>query len=224
MKAGIFLTLMLITCKVFAQNIFYGGFFPEVAISTSIGKGYKYTGKIESMHGLVAYNSDQDQWSYFHDRTDLQSFVSYKLTAFKKLTGGIQYRIEDGINTFRSIQQISFTVLGGQYRLGHRIRADQTFHPDAPDQYRIRYRISYEKPLSGLDLNVGELYLVVSDELIYSYEPDDSDMENRLNIALGYLFDSSNKFQIGIDFRTDKIIADGLRNRAWFKMGWYSNI
>ena len=206
-------------------QVFYGGMFPEFAISTKLGKGYKYTTKVESMHGLLFKSADiQSEWDYFHDRTDVQMFISNKLTPFKNLTFGGQYRIEEGVNTFRSIQQISFLVLKDNLRLGHRIRADQTFHPDAPDQYRIRYRFSLEKPLQGLDLNPGEIYLIISDELIYSYEPDDSDMENRLNIALGYLLNSANKFQIGIDFRTDKIIASGSRNRAWLKMGWYTNI
>ncbi len=177
------------------------------------------------MHGLF-FNEDKTNatWDYFHDRTDVQMFISHKLTLFKNLTAGAQYRIEEGVNTFRTIQQISFLVLMEHLRIGHRIRADQTFLPDATDQYRIRYRFSVEKPLQGLDLNPGEIYIILSDELIYSYEPGESDMENRLNVALGFLLNSKNKLQIGIDFRTDKILKPGNRNRAWLKMGWYTNI
>jgi hypothetical protein len=219
------LSLLLLAVNCIRGQTFYSGLFPEIAVSTKLGKGYNYTFKVESMHGLFFDNEEiSNNFEYFHDRTDLQSFVSHKLTPFKNLTIGMQYRIEESVNTFRSIQQISFLVLGEHTRIGHRIRTDQTFHPDAPDQYRIRYRLSYEKPLQGLDLNPGEVYLILSDEIIYSYEPGASDMENRVNVALGYYLNTNNKFQIGVDFRTDKILEPGSRNRGWLKMGWYTNI
>ncbi|NNF34191.1 MAG: DUF2490 domain-containing protein [Saprospiraceae bacterium] len=225
LRAIILFTFFLITAATGHTQTFYGGLFPEIAVSTKIGKGYKYTFKVESMHGLFFDNEAVNKdWNYFHDRTDLQTFISHKLTPFQNLTLGMQYRVEEGHNTFRSIQQISFVVLRDHARMGHRIRADQTYLPDASDQYRIRYRFSYEKPLQGLDLNPGEIYLILSDEVIYSYVPSESDMENRINIAIGYYQNATNKFQIGIDFRTDKILEPGSRNRAWLKMGWYTNI
>lgn len=46
------------------------------------------------------------------------------------------------------------------------------------------------------------------------------DIENRLVANFGYYYSSSHRFEAGINFRTDKIILDSIRNRLWINLGW----
>ncbi|MFW5820758.1 MAG: DUF2490 domain-containing protein [Bacteroidota bacterium] len=87
-------------------------------------------------------------------------------------------------------------------------------------EYRIHYRLSAEFALQGLELDPGEFYLLISDEPIFSHQGDEQDIENRLVINLGYYFSSTYRFEAGLDYRTDKILLEGSRNRLWLNLGW----
>ena len=108
-----------------------------------------------------------DQFKYFHDRTDLQGFVGYQLRGRYKVAIGYQYRIQPGIDNHRSIQQVSWSNSQERIKLNHRIRADQTFETGASDQWRLRYRFQCQKSFIG-----GSAYIMLSDELIYAYQPE----------------------------------------------------
>ena len=210
-----------------AQQVFYTGFFPEAALTGSLNDQWQLTFKVESQHG--SYDTRQaegERWEYFHDRTDLQGFVALKLNPFWKVSGGYQYRLEggDGANSHRSIQQVAYVQRLLRSRLGHRLRADQTYHPTEATEFRLRYRLSVEIPLIGQSLNPGEFYLLLSDELIYSYQEGKSEVENRLVGSLGHYFSAKVKLEAGLDYRTDRYIAEGFRQRLWFKVGAYLSI
>ncbi|WP_163379844.1 DUF2490 domain-containing protein [Cyclobacterium sp. SYSU L10401] len=202
------------------------GLFPEFQLGFSAAENLKITGKIESQHGLVdKVSQERADWAYYHNQTDFQGFVGTSLNPFVAITGGYQYRLESGSdNSHRAIQQISFLQRKGTYQMGHRFRADQTFAPDEPVEYRLRYQISIEIPIEGQSLDPGEFYLVFSDEPIYSIQSGESGLENRLVAALGHLSKGKQKFQAGIDYRTDRFFDADLRQRTWFKFGWYLSL
>jgi len=229
MKKWIFsFTLLLIFCNTFSQDrVFYGGYFPEMAISHSFQKKLQGTFKVESSH--IQFDDRQGeimQWKYVHYRTDLQGFVGIKFNPYWKAAIGYQYRVEGhGPDSHRSIQQVGFVQNSPRIRFSHRLRLDQTFSTgDEDPEYRIRYRFASEIPLEGQTLDAGEFYLLLSNEIIFGNQSAESEIENRLVGSLGYFFGKKAKLEGGLDWRTDKFIAEGFRNRLWFKVGCYLSL
>lgn len=208
------------------NNRFSTGFFPEASLSYSLTKKYSITHKVESQHGVFDRTSRlNEELKYNHVLTDLQTFLNRRINPFVKIAIGYQYRIEEGENTHRPIQQISILQRASRYRLGHRIRTDQTFFEEEAPLWRGRYRISGQIPLQGLDLDPGEKYLSVSNEIIYMYQSGEDDIENRLTASLGFYINDKNKIEVGFDYRTDDyLVEDRFRHRLWFKFGFYKSL
>lgn len=209
-----------------SQNRFATGFFPEVSLSYKLNSNYSMTHKIESQHGLFDNQSElNNELDYKHVLTDLQTFLERRINPYIKVALGYQYRIEDGENTHRPIQQISILQRASKYRIGHRIRTDQTFFKEAEILWRLRYSIKGQVPLQGLELDPGEQYLIVSNELIYMNQNGEDDLENRFVASLGFYFNDKNKLEVGLDYRTDDyLVEDRFRHRLWFKFGYYKSL
>ncbi len=220
------LVLVLVAQAIRAQQSESAGFFPEAQLSWSPVKNLKLTAKIESQHGMVANSSETPtDWGYYHDRTDFQGFVGTSLNPFISIAGGYQYRWDGGgENSHRSIQQISLVKRKVRYRLGHRLRTDQTFLPTDSPEFRLRYRLVAEIPLSGNRIDPGEYYLIASNEPLFGIQGETFKIENRLVCSLGHNFNKNQKLEAGLDYRTDDFLDGGLRQRLWFKVGWFVNI
>lgn len=88
-------------------------------------------------------------------------------------------------------------------------------------EFRFRYRLAAEIPLSGTTLEPRENYLVVSNEPIFSHQSGDFEIENRFVLTVGRLLSADQKFEVSVDYRTDKYIQDGFRHRLWLKLGYF---
>ncbi len=224
---SLFAILLLFSFKSSAQNTrFSTGFFPEASLSYKIDKNYSLTHKVESQHGLFDKQSQlNEELEYNHVLTDLQTFLNRKISPFVKISIGYQYRINEGENTHRPIQQVSILQRESRFRLGHRIRTDQTFFKNAKTLWRVRYRAKIQIPLQGFELDAGEKYVSLSNEIIYMYQDAEDDLENRLTGSLGFYFNDKNKLEIGLDYRTDDYLVDNrFRHRLWFKVGFYKSL
>lgn len=227
MKARLFLTALLIPGMLFAQEeVFIQGFFPEMAVSKKVSDRIKLTTKVESQHGtFTRIRGENAVHQYYHDRTDLQAFAAFSIQPLIRITGGYQYRIEgSGINNHRSIQQIDFLQRNRNNRIGYRIRADQTFHPEEAPLWRMRLRVAIEWPLQGKTLDPGELYLVASNEPIYGFQNHEHTFENRLVASLGRYFSKKARLEAGLDYRTDRFLSERFRQRLWFKVGCFLSL
>jgi hypothetical protein len=226
MKYFFLAAFSLIFIRLNAQNDrFIFGLFPEASLKYSISEKYSITHKFESQHGLFDSSRLNDELEYEHSLTDLQTFLGRKLSPFLKADIGYQYRIEEGENTHRTIQQVSILQRGSFYRIGHRFRIDQTFFKEESLLFRARYRIKGQIPLQGRELDPGENYLTVSNELIYMIQSSEDDLENRLTAAYGFYIDDKNKIEVGLDYRTDDyLVKDRFRQRLWFKFGYYKSL
>lgn len=180
---------------------------------------------MESQQGVINTSPEMTpHYELYHNRTDFQGFIGKSINPFVSVTVGYQYRINNHLNNSnRSIQQISVVQLLKRIKLGHRIRTDQTFASDESPEFRSRYRLSAEIPLSGQSLDPTEFYCILSDEGIFSYQSEDTGFENRFVIGLGKLLTKHQKVQIALDYRTDKFSASSIRHRTWFKFGWYAS-
>ena len=225
--AGLILCTLISMALQAQERVFYTGLFPEAAVSGSVSRNWSVTFKVESQHGSFdTRQTEGERWEYFHDRTDLQGFVARSLNPFWKLSAGYQYRLQGGddANTHRSIQQVALVQRLRRVRLGHRMRTDQTYYPQDATEWRGRYRLSAEIPLSGDVLDPGELYCLLSEELIYSHQGGSNEVESRLVSSLGRYFSEKSKLEIGLDYRTDRYIAEGFRQRLWLKVGYFLNL
>jgi hypothetical protein len=219
----IFFALVLAREGMAQEGLTNLGLFPELQFRVKSGEKRQFTGKIESQHGLASIPEGRDAaWRYRHVLTDFQGFVGTSINPFISLSAGYQFRLDGGNkDSHRAIQQISFLQRKPTFRLGHRIRTDQTFAPEEAIEYRLRYQFSAEIALEGRTVDPGEHYLVLADEVIYSYQGQQSGLENRFVAALGHLSKSRQKFQVGIDHRTDRFFDGAIRQRIWCKFGWY---
>ncbi|MCA1751407.1 MAG: DUF2490 domain-containing protein, partial [Flavobacteriales bacterium] len=93
-----------------------------------------------------------------------------------------------------------------------------------PPEFRLRYRLVAELPLEGYRIDPGEWYFITSNEPIFGVRGGTFSIENRLMGSLGHYFSNRQKLEGGIDYRTDSFLDGGLRQRFWFKVGWFVNI
>lgn len=214
---------IMISATFYAQRT-YVGFFPEFAFNLKVKQNWKFTGKIESQHRAFLDDSQYDKsFRYDFDRTDLQFFAARNLTTRSKIAVGYQYRLNGfGQNSHRTIQQIGWLSNFRLYRLGHRVRTDQTFLEEGIS-WRLRYRLSSDIALKGQQLDPGEKYLIVSEELISELYDNEFVLENRFVVGLGWYFLNKHKFETSIDYRMDPIVDSPQRNRIWVKFSFYLN-
>lgn len=200
------------------QFVHTGGLF-ELAGSTALSDRWSTTAKLATLHrtteGLKA-----PSLAYQHIQTDLQIFGSYRIDARSEAALGYHILwVPNGI-AHRFIQQYAFVRKGRSSRSGHRFRFDQTFQDFAPPAYRLRYRFSWEKPLSGFTLDPGEFYFLFSTEPMPRYRPGQLDAEHRLGLSLGRKLLKAGKLELGLDYRTRNILTQ-LNHRCLIRLGGY---
>lgn len=142
-----------------------------------------------------------------------QFSFSYGLSTRTKVGGGYYYRystpLVDGYQyEHRFLQQIGFISYIGDRRLAHRLRLEQRVRSSSY-QNRLRYRLSYDFPLQGEQLDAGEKYLILKDEVVTAFNKDEADAENRISVGLGWYFNSKQKFELGLQYRTQDIFSGG---------------
>lgn len=202
---------------------FHAGLMPELSVSYTWSDHIQQTLKIESAHDL--YHHETGQFDYSYDQTDIQLYLEGRINPFFKTAGGYQYRLNgDGDNSHRMIQQVAFLQRKTGFRLGHRLRTDQTINSSDPVNWRFRYRLSAEIPLEGQSLDAGEIYLLLSGEPIYSLQDASSNLEARLTTSLGYSINNTSNLEMGLDYRMTSLLDNLSRQIVWLRLGWYYHI
>lgn len=223
MRLKLFSLALLTSVIVTAQNRFKTGLMPEFSVGYSISEFFSIQHKIE--YQQAAFDRNEDKLYFDIEQADIQHFLEYQLSPTIDLAAGYQSRFDaDGFNHHRSIQQISWVSQLIGLRVGYRFRTDQTFSTEESPEFRFRIRAKSQFPLNGLKVDDGEQYLVISNELIYSVQSTIDDLENRLNVGVGHLFNDKNKFELGLDWRTDDYLEPGFRNRLWLKASYYLSL
>jgi len=204
------------------KPIFFTGFFPEASITKKLENENRINFKIE--HQQVLYDNrdgKSHQIRFKTYRTDLMSFYDWRLSPTSSFALGVFHRFQDGADANRFIQQFGKLQRLRTLRIAHRFRTDQTFTKGEKMAFRFRYRIAFEIPLNGTALDPGEHYLAVSNEPIISFQSRNFELENRLVISLGKLFQNGQKIEWGLDYRTDGYVDKPFRTRLWAKLGYF---
>ncbi|MEO6000593.1 MAG: DUF2490 domain-containing protein [Chitinophagaceae bacterium] len=198
---------------------------PQISTNFRIGESWKINSKFENRFILYQYPFEGTVRRAAYERSDLEFVVTRSIGPLKNLGAGYLVRRidKDGSFLHRSIQQYSLSQEFTSLLLSHRFRTDQTFEKNEAVQFRLRYRISIEKPLNGLQVDPDEFYLKVNNEYLGILKSGKGNMEIRLLASVGYNLSESNQIEAGLDYRVENIIGRGKKNLLLITVGWYDS-
>lgn len=203
---------------------FFGGISPQFTLGYDLNDKWSINHKVESQNFLYQ-NEEKSFWGYRHFRTDIQTFTERKVNPFTDIALGYLLRInENSAPLHRITQQVSLIDRWRNLRIGYRVRTEQSFTPKESPEWRLRIRLKPLIPLEGEKADLGEFYLTASAEWLYAYQQGEDDLELRTEWLLGKNINANNKWEWGIDWRTDRYLTPGFRHRLWFVFKWYKNI
>lgn len=175
------------------------------AIRHSFSNSYNANFELSSR----AFMYTEDETVYRLQQLQLSHFSTFKLDLKQSLALGLMYRnrdaFEDSSNEIRITQQYNFKTISRTLRLGHRLRSEQRFF-DNFTAFRIRYRFAIDVPLQGLKLDVGETYLVITNEgLLTTTKVRKPEIGYRLSPSLGILVSKDLNIEFGLELRLSEI-------------------
>lgn len=224
MRKYVFLYLLLCISEFLcAQSSFTNGLLPKIIFSNQLSDHIKLINSIESRQ-LLWDDMLDDKFSYDYVLTDLTTIVSHKIGTSQSFNLGYLFRIKGDEIVHRSIQQFTIVKNLDALRLGHRFVTDQTFSNHESPSFRLRYRITLEKPLNGERIDPNEFYLKFNNEYLGSYQSSKTDLEIRIIPFIGYELNAKNKLELGIDYRLSEFFDSNSQNRLWLSMNWYCRI
>lgn len=221
-KIGLLLgCFLLVFMRVSGQDRYQLGIIPQVNNEFSLGDRYELNSKIEMRQLLKDGPSDISAQKGFHfERTDFETILNRKISSLDGIGLGYLLRIEEGQIIHRFIQQFAHVQNQVGFRLAHRFRGDETLENGAWS-FRLRYRLSFEKPLSGLQIDPHEFYLKINNEYLPTYAEKELDIEIRLLVSLGYNFSDKMRLESGLDYRAEDIVARNTEHQCWLNLGWF---
>ena len=213
--------------KASAQNGLLLQWEPEFSYTWELANRWSANTKAAFQQSLSPPTETEPQRQYQFNHMQVQFFATYSVWTNLKLSGGYTFRINDptetlGSHNHRLMQQLAFvSYLRGQ-RFANRFRLEQRFRDEGYIN-RWRYRISFDVPLNGENVDPGEKYLVASDEWLFSFNNQGHESQNRLYLGIGWYANSQRKIEAGFQYRLDGIGTGTLDNTLWFTTAFYWN-
>jgi hypothetical protein len=198
------------------------GFLPSINYNHKINKLYEINFKFESRHFVFENNASQSSaFNYEYSLSDVSALIGRKVGLNSKVVLGVLTRIEPDVVSYRTIQQFIFQSKIENFRVAHRIAMDQTFSSTESTEFRLRYRLSAEIPLSGLKVDVKEFYFKFNTEVLNSIQDNEYDLELRAVPNIGYVINEQHKIELGLDNRFVSFIDNQTRFTSWITINWF---
>lgn len=213
----IFLTAVYANC--FAQNEI--GLIPQVNTNFKITDSWKVNTKMEGRQLFFQNPSPAGYNENEFERLDLEFVASKRLARQDAVGLGYLIRRSNSSFTHRFIQQYSITQKLPASRLAHRFRTDQTLEKNESLQFRLRYRISWEKPLNGQSADPREFYLKLNNEYLGILQNAEANLEIRGLASIGYNISSRNQIEGGIDYRLEELADARPVDKLFLNIGLY---
>lgn len=215
--------LLALLCPVvsFSQSDFSGGLLPRINASFTLADRLKLNSSIELRQQLFDQELGSEKQADFV-LADWANTLSYKLRSNQKLNFGHTLRSRDQDFHHRFTQQFSVVNKKTLFRVGHRLGLDQTFIPDRNAVFRTRYRVSFERPLRGAEIDNKELYLKVNNEYLGIFTKENAEAEVRVVPYLGFEINSTNKVELGVDYRISDFTQNQRSHRLWLSMVYFT--
>lgn len=218
------LTVLLMSASkiVYAQSQTRVGLLPTVNYNHKINKDWDINFRFESRHFVFENNTpESSNFKYEYSLSDISVLVARKAGLNSKFVLGVLTRLEPDAVAYRTIQQFIFQTKIKSFRLVHRIATDQTFSSNEATEFRLRYRVSAEIPLSGQKLDVKEFYFKFNTEVLNGVQDNVYDLEFRLVPNIGYVINKQHKIELGLDNRLDSFIDNQTRLVSWITVNWF---
>ena len=214
-------SILLVTAK--GQDEISFGTLPKISLSSPISSKIKMQNNIESR--FLQYNSGQEERTDFaHILTDIATFFSFKMQSFQKVNFGYTIRFRDGIIFHRLSEHYNIIQSFDNFRLAHRIGLDQTVADTQAPEFRLRYRLSFERSLSGNVIDAREFYLKLANEYLYATKKNKSVIEIRLVPQIGFEITAKSKVELGIDYRLKDLFHLPSDDDFWLRITWYRTL
>lgn len=221
-KIAVFI-LFHLSSFVWGQGTYVTGILPSLNINQKLADPWRINYKIESR--LSAAKGDFSESFRVvprHLLTDVSALISRKTGLNNTLAAGYLIRLEEGGAGHRLLQQYTMVRKYTSFRVGHRIATDQTFIKNEPTEVRLRYRVAFDIPLNGQEVDDGEFYLKLNQELLNSWRGGSYDLEVRLVPLLGYAINDANKVELGLDYRLRRFLKGGPSDQSlWMPVTWF---
>ena len=201
-RTNLAIILLLVGRALFGQENFTGYLEPDIALSYDVATNY-------------SHNFSLSQRSYIYDddfelrvrQLDIAHFSKLNIAYGQSIALGVQYRFrqifDGGDNELRLTQQYNVTHKSGNLRIGNRLRAEQRIRPSLTI-HRFRYRLAFDLPLSGEELDVGEAYFVASTEsLLSASRGSGPEFDQRVSANIGWLVNQTINLEIGTQYRVE---------------------
>jgi hypothetical protein len=205
-----------------AQDTYQFGALPAINLNFKLQDGWSTNYKLESRQlfqkGTFGETASE---GYQYVLTDNTFILAKKVGLNSRVAGGYLFRYREGEVIHRTIQQFAITRRLIGLRLSHRVVTDQTFAPQDPAEFRLRYRAATEIPLNGQEADPKELYLKLSNEYLNSLEGSEYDLEIRLIPLLGYTTIRQNRIEAGLDYRVNSFLDKSARHTFWVSVNYY---
>jgi hypothetical protein len=183
---------------------------PSVNVNKKFVRDWSANLRIESRQVLF---EAPERFNY--ELTDIALAGAKKLSLRTSLAVGALVRLEEDASAFRSFQQFTVVRRYGSLRASHRFAADQTFSAVESPEFRVRYRFSGERALSGESVDPREFFTKFNNEYLGGMQGGEFDPELRLAAFLGYAITPSKKLELGLENRLDGFLSDAPRQRWW---------
>ena len=179
----------------------------ENAFSLRHSFSKNYNANFELSSRAFAY-TDED-FVYNLQQLQISHFSTFKLDLKQSLALGLLYRnreaFEDSSNEIRLTQQYNLKSISRTFRLGHRFRSEQRFYNDFT-AFRFRYRFAIDVPLQGLKLDVGETYLILTNEgLLSTAKNAKPEIGYRISPSIGLQASNDLTIEFGIELRLSEL-------------------
>lgn len=214
-----------LSTSLWAQGTYEVGLLPGLNINQKLNKNWRLNYKIESrISGAAGRFSEPFESDPKHVVTDVAALASTKVGLNNTLAAGYLLRLEKNSVSHRTIQQYTLVRSYNAFRLAHRFSTDQTFSNVEASEFRLRYRLSFDIPLNGQEVDDQEFYLKLNNEYLNSIQGGTYDLEIRLVPSLGYAFNDTNKVELGVDYRLSDFLSGPAENTFWLPLTWYISL
>jgi hypothetical protein len=205
----LFIVLLLIWgIRGMAQDNFTGYWQPQLALNYKVSPLYSHNFSLANRN----YFYRDAKTNLSTRQIDLAHFSTYKTSFNTSIGAGIQYRFRevfenDRENELRFTQQFNSTKKQRIVRFGNRLRSEQHI-TNAQTIHRFRYRFAIDLPLKGLELNLGEPYLIATTESLLSVGKGLSpEYDQRFTSQIGWLLGNKAKLQVGVEYRFEDYLG-----------------
>ncbi|WKN30009.1 DUF2490 domain-containing protein [Porifericola rhodea] len=200
---------------------------PEFSYTMGAFEHWSFNAKINGRN-VWTEKDENSQRDYAWEQIETQIFADYEFFNESEFGIGYNYTWEGPFNTevkgyeHRFMQQYAFVSFSGARRIAHRIRTEQHFQHDGFEN-RFRYRISYDFPLNGRLLDDGEKYIILSNEVLWSFNAIMHELNNRAYVGLGWFFNNKRKLETGIQYRLEGFNQAGAESIFHLVTSYYIN-